>query len=161
MNMELKPDYIVGFVDAEGSFTIGYKKEREQLFGMFSVGQSEERKPILQALKVFFHCGNVSRTQRKGQQVSGGPYKASQDGYAYQVYAIRDLTIRIIPFFDEYPPILKKKEYETWRKAVLMIREGRHLTVKGKQEILSLKEAVHSLDEHPSVEPRAAKQTRF
>ena len=115
MPLQLTPDYVVGFTDAEGSFTIAVEPKSTfqtgyQIFLLFSIAQSTDRgKQLLEAIKQFFKCGDVVPSHQKGSQVSNTNYKRSSDHYHYQVYGIRDIMVKIIPFFDNHHLILNKR----------------------------------------------------
>ena len=68
MHMEkITPDYIVGLVDGEGSFTVYVKnpdsdkivKRRTKVEPRFFLKLIERDKEILDELKKYFGCGNV------------------------------------------------------------------------------------------------------
>ena len=57
-------NYIVGFVDGEGCFSISIKKHDDTKFGwvidpVFHVTQSKQRSIILEIVKRTFRCGRI------------------------------------------------------------------------------------------------------
>lgn len=101
-NVMLKPDYVVGLVDGEGSFTVYIRnpdlkknvKRRVKAEPRFYIKLIEKDKNILHKLKNFFGCGNVyfQRDKRKNHQ----------NCYRYEVTNREDLEKIIIPFFKKH-----------------------------------------------------------
>ena len=89
-----------------------------QVLPEFTVVQHERDVQILHALKDFFGCGVVRRNHG--------------DRMAYRVRGKKDLLKRIIPFFDKHPLKSKKRvDFEKFRRVVLMMEAGDHLTREG------------------------------
>jgi hypothetical protein len=60
------------------------------------------------------------------------------------VKARRDLLDRIIPFFDEHPLITaKQQDYEVFRRAMVLIAQGRHLEADGLALVAALTERMN------------------
>lgn len=141
----LNPDYIVGLVDGEGSFTVyvrdpGLPNEtsrRVKVEPKFYVKLVEKDKEILDRLKAFFGCGSVyfQKDTRSNHQ----------NCYRYEVYNRNDLMEKIIPFFKEnrlrFPS--KRKDFEIFCEMVDIISKGGHLTDQGMRELYRLKQLMH------------------
>src|SRR3989338_11588739 len=99
----LNPDYIVGLVDGEGSFTIYIRdpelprslKRRVTVEPKFYIKLIERDKEILEKLKLFFKCGSIY------SQKDNRPNH--QHCYRYEVYNRENLLNIIIPFFKKHP----------------------------------------------------------
>ncbi len=123
--------YIAGFVDGEGSFNVCITKTSERRFGwkiepIFNISQKD--KALLALIKRWLKCGTL---------------REKRDGVVYyEVRNIRALIERVIPFFDRFNFLSsnKKKNYSIFRRIVKKIDKGEHLTKKGIQEILKLRE---------------------
>jgi len=95
----LNPNYIIGLVDGEGSFTVYIRnpkdnksvKRRVKAEPRFYLKLVEKDKKILYELKKFFSCGNVYFQKDKR--------KNHQDCYRYEVANRKDIRNVIIPFF--------------------------------------------------------------
>lgn len=123
--MDLQAQWIVGFVDFGGSFNFSVNRKNETQFE-FTVVQHERDVQVLYALKKFFGCG-VVRTNHG-------------DRMAYRVRGIEHLTKHIIPFFEKHQLKTKKGiEFRKFRKILLKINSGDHLTPEGIEEIRDLK----------------------
>jgi hypothetical protein len=142
---ELNPEYIVGLVDGEGSFTVYVKdidasqkvQRRVAVEPRFYIKLIEEDRDILYSLKQFFDCGSVyfqkdTRLQHK-------------NCYRYEVYNRDDLIRKIIPFFQKYPLRLssKRDDFETFCVLMQMIQKKEHLTQQGLRKMFAIKQAMH------------------
>ncbi len=125
--MKLAAEWVTGFVDGEGCFHVGINVHPDmtsghQVLPEFTVVQHERDAQLLHAIKSFFGCGVV--------RVNHG------DRMAYRVRSQEHLRARIIPFFDRHPLQSKKRaDYEKFRRVVLMMETGDHLTARGVEEI--------------------------
>ncbi len=125
--MRLDAGWIVGFVDGEGSFHVGISPHEGTSPGYrvlpeFTVVQHERDVQVLYALKRHFGCGVV--------RVNHG------DRMAYRVRSRKDLLERIVPFFIEHPLKTQKNvDFRKFRRILLMMEEGVHLTAEGVEKI--------------------------
>ena len=125
--MKLDAQWITGFVDGEGCFYIGINKHQESTAGYqvlpeFTVVQHERDVQILHALKEYFGCGVVRSNH--------------VDRMAYRVRSIKHLLEHIVPFFVKHSLKSKKRaDFQKFRRVVLMMEAGDHLTPKGIEEI--------------------------
>lgn len=141
----LSPEYIVGLVDGEGSFTVHIRniksdfnvKRRARAEPRFYVKLVEKDKKILYDLKKYFGCGNVYFQQDKRPN--------HQNCYRYEVAGRDDLRKTIIPFFLNHPLLFpsKQKDFTIFCKLMDMINAGDHLTEKGLRTMSNLKEKMH------------------
>ena len=129
--MRLEAQWIVGFVDGEGCFHISINKNDTMTLGFqvlpeFTVVQHEQDVKVLHALKAFFKCG-VVRVNRKDN---------TSTRMAYRVRSVRHLLDIISPFFLEHQLKTQKHvEFKKFRKVLLMMDKGKHLTREGFEEI--------------------------
>ena len=71
-------------------------------------------------------------------------YKKGENSFSYVVSSIQQITEVIIPHFDMYPLIPKKKaDYELFRRVVYLFNKKRHLTYEGITEIIKIKGAMN------------------
>jgi hypothetical protein len=136
--MELDAQWIIGFVDGEGCFHIGINKNSEMTIGFqvlpeFTVVQHKRDVQILYALKSYFGCGVVRKNHG--------------DRMAYRVRSIKHLSECIIPFFIKHPLKTKKRlDFQKFRRVLLMIQAGDHLTIEGIEEIRRIKSQMNRGD---------------
>ena len=124
MNLDAK--WITGFVDGEGCFHVAINKHDDMTSGYqvlpeFTVVQHKRDVQVLHALKRYFGCG-VVRTNHG-------------DRMAYRVRSQKDLMECIIPFFEKHPLKTKKRtDFQKFRRVLLMMKAGDHLTKDGVRE---------------------------
>ncbi len=141
----LNPDYIVGLVDGEGSFTVYVRnidslkkiKRRVSVEPKFYVKLIEKDKEILCSLQKFFSCGSVyfQKDSRPNHQHC----------YRYEVYKRDDLLNIIIPFFlkNKLRFASKKKDFEIFCLMMEMIKNGEHLEDEGLRKLFAIKQTMH------------------
>ena len=141
----LNPDYIVGLVDGEGSFTVYVRnidslhnvKRRVVVEPKFYLKLIEKDKAILYRLQQFFGCGSVyfQKDTRPNHQ----------NCYRYEVYKRDDLMNTIIPFFKKYSLKLasKQHDFEIFCDMMEMISVKEHLTDSGLRSLFKLKQLMH------------------
>jgi hypothetical protein len=125
--MKLESEWVTGFVDGEGCFHVGIAKHPDMASGYqvlpeFTVVQHERDVQLLHALKAFFGCGVVRRNHG--------------DRMAYRVRGLEQLGGVIVPFFLKHPLRSQKRlDFEKFRRVVLMMERGEHLTAEGVEAI--------------------------
>ena len=130
MEMNLDPQWIVGFVDGEGCFFVGINshrslKMRAQVLPEFTVVQHKSDIQLLYGLKRYFDCGVVRKNHG--------------DRMAYRVRGHSHLLDRILPFFEKHKLKSKKRiEFERFRTIVLMMARGDHLIAEGLEKIRTI-----------------------
>jgi len=142
---KLHPDFVSGFIDAEGSFTTTvYYKNRWCVNSVFKISLHKKDVELLKSIQTFFGVGRVT-------------VGVSAD---YRVEKIGDLVNVIIPHLDKYPLISKKKaDYVLFKRIVFMMKDKLHLTKEGVQEIINIKASMNKgiseelLAEFPATSP--------
>ncbi|MEK7562521.1 MAG: LAGLIDADG family homing endonuclease [Patescibacteria group bacterium] len=141
----LNPDYIVGLVDGEGSFTAYIKnpqsnkkvERRTKAEPRFYIKLIEKDKNILYELSKYFGCGNVyfQRDARPNHQ----------NCYRYEVTKRDDLEKIIIPFFQHNKLNLKskQKDFKIFCEIMKRIKKKEHLTSSGLSKLYLLKQKMH------------------
>ena len=125
--MNLEAQWIVGFVDGEGCFHVGINPHSDMKVGYqvlpeFTVIQHERDVQVLHALKAYFGCGVVRRNHG--------------DRMAFRVRGQEHLREAIIPFFEKHSFKTKKRvDFAKFRRILLMMERGDHLTEEGVEEI--------------------------
>ena len=128
--MKLEAQWITGFVDGEGCFHVGINPHHEmtarfQVLPEFTVVQHKRDVQVLHALKDYFGCG-VVRTNHG-------------DRMAYRVRSKSHLLEHIIPFFVKHPLKTRKNvDFKKFRRILLMMEAGVHLTADGVEEIRAI-----------------------
>lgn len=126
----LNPDYITGFVDGEGCFTISIFKDSRRSTGwqvkpIFSISLHKKDINLLEAIQRTFNTGKI--------------YKHGVDSIQYRVSSLNGLQI-IIEHFDKYPLITQKQaDYFLFKQAVNLISNKEHLSTTGLLKLVSIK----------------------
>ena len=128
--MKLEAEWVTGFVDGEGCFHVGIAKHPDMASGYqvlpeFTVVQHERDAQLLHALKAHFGCGVVRRNH--GERM------------AYRVRGLEHLSMRIVPFFLKHPLKSRKRvDFEKFRRVILLMERGEHLTADGVEQIRAI-----------------------
>ena len=141
----LNPEYVVGLVDGEGSFTIYVRNpdvektvaRRVVVEPKFYIKLIERDKDILYALQDFFGCGSVyfQKDTRPNHQHC----------YRYEVFRWEDLQTIIIPFFTEHKLrfVSKRNDFEIFCSMMALLIQGAHKTDTGLRKLFKLKQRMH------------------
>ena len=139
---KINPNYIVGLVDGEGSFTVYVnlnknKSRRVRVEPKFYIKLIEEDKDILSELQKFFGVGSVYF--QKDTRLN------HKNCYRYEVYNRDDLNKVIIPFFTKYHLKFssKKEDFKIFCKLMKMINKEEHLKSIGLKKMFLLKQQMH------------------
>ncbi len=140
---KLDPQYVAGFIDGEGSFSISIGKHKTLRRGFevrpeFEIELRKDDQEILERILVTIGIGRI--------------YDCSYERYGwyphakYKITSIWDLKKHLFPFLDRYPLQAKKrKSYLLFREIVLMVCAKEHLSDEGFNKIVSLRDNLRSL----------------
>ena len=136
MNSKLNPYYLTGLVDGEGCFCVSFNKHKNnrllEVRLLFEIELREDDKEILERVKETLDCGNI-------YYLNYERYKKWRPHYKYKVSNIKDISTKIIPFFQKYPLQAKKKHsFEKFCMVAKLILAKRHLTNDGVEQIRDL-----------------------
>ena len=132
---ELNPWYIIGFVEGEGTFHIAFYKDPRMKTGIkvipeFHVNQSYLRIITLEKIRNFFNCGYIKDNHKS---------KITDTTKVYVVRDRKDLLLKIIPFFDQYPLISEKQNsFRTFKQIITLMNKGMHRNQFGVNKIIRL-----------------------
>ena len=125
--------WIVGFVDGEGSFSISVVRNAVCRLGWqvqheFSVTQGAPSRAALEIVKSEFECGAIIENQRHDNH--------RHPLLRFSVKRRADLVGIVVPFFEEHPLVTSKAgDFERFRDVLQMMEAGRHLTESGLRDI--------------------------
>lgn len=129
-------NWIVGFTDGEGCFTISIinnptTKFGKQIFPEFVITQGEKSLRALQEIKNFFGCGRIFINKRYDNH--------HENLYRYCVRSIKEINEKIIPFFDQFPlHTHKENDFKIFKKVINLMSKKEHLKKVGWNKILKL-----------------------
>jgi len=121
--------WIVGFVDGEGCFSISVVRNSGCRLGWqvqheFSVTQAATSRPALELLVQEFTCGRLIENQRHDNH--------RVPLLRFSVKRRADLMVRVVPFFEEHPlRTAKRFDFERFASILRVMQEGAHLTEEG------------------------------
>src|SRR5271170_4644750 len=125
-DLKLKPWYITGLTDGEGSFQITIQDMKGKgLTGFkpfleFKITQKKYSLELLLKVKEFFKCGRISVDNSKTETLK------------YVVTDINDIISKIIPHFDKYNlKTSKYLNYVDFKEGALLLSNKEHYTLLG------------------------------
>jgi len=139
---KLSPDYIIGFIDGEGSFSVSVSKHktlkrRLEIRPEFEMELRADDREILERIRYTLGCGRI--------------YHLGYERYGWYPHAkmkisnIKDLTEVLLPFIDRHPLQAKKRfVYKLFREIVLMVKAKKHLTENGFRSILKKRDHIRT-----------------
>ena len=124
-------EYITGYIDGEGCFTVIFNKRSKARIGWelrpsFSVSQNEDRRQVLDLIQKYFGCGYVRRDY-------------SDKTVKFEIRDHKDLIQKVIPHFEKFPLFSKKQnDFELFKEICLLIDQKKHLEKEGFSQIVHL-----------------------
>ena len=143
----IKRGWVIGFVDGEGCFSIGFIRQPDrsnrrgyktgyQVAHEFAVTQGAKSISCLHELHEFFGVGQVIVNNRHDNH--------KEHLYRYVVRKRKDLLEVVIPFFRQNPMhSSKQKDFEKFARCVELIESGHHLTRLGLIEIAEIAQTMN------------------
>lgn len=124
-------EYISGFVDGEGCFSVSFTKRPRFRVGWetkpsFSVSQNRDRAQQLFIMQKHFECGFM----RDG---------IIDNTIKYEVRRLDDLLEKVLPHFEQYPLLsAKQRDVESLRTVCLIMKNNEHIKPGGMRRILPI-----------------------
>src|SRR3989338_7542688 len=140
---KLHPQYVAGFIDGEGSFSVSIGKHKTLRRGFevrpeFEMELRKDDQEILERILVTIGIGKI--------------YDCSYERYGwyphakYKITSIWDLKEYLFPFLDTHPlQAKKKKSYLLFKQIVLMVCAKKHLFDDGFNKIVKLRDKLRAL----------------
>ena len=140
---KLNPNYVVGFIDGEGSFSVSVGKHKTLKRGLevrceFEIELRADDREILERILITIGVGRI--------------YDCSYERYGwyphakYKITSVKDMRDYLFPFLDRYPLQAKKAEvYKLFRGIVIAVLKKSHLTDKGFEDIVSIRNKMRTL----------------
>ena len=128
------PNWLSGFVSAEGSFMVSIRKSSNSKLGshvqlIFSLAQHSRDEHLIKSLMNYLECGTFSQ------------YK---EGVYFKVTKFSDICNKIVPFFDKFPiQGVKYKDYLDFIKIKNLVESKAHLTETGLNIIIEIKSGMN------------------
>jgi hypothetical protein len=129
------PQWLAGFASAEGCFFVGIHKSSTIKIKVnvqleFNLTQHSRDDLLIKSFIEYLNCGKAY----KNNNVSN-----------YRISKFSDLSQKIIPFFKKYPLVgIKSKDFEDFCIVVEMMKEKKHLTSEGLEQIRKVKAGMNT-----------------
>jgi hypothetical protein len=139
VNQQERPgveQWVVGFVDGEGCFSISVVRNQACRFGWqvqheFAVTQAAPSKPALELLVEVFGCGRIVEQHR--------PLDHRQTLLRFSVKRRKELVGRVVPFFEANPlRTAKRADFERFVQVLRMMEGRAHRTEDGLRTIAAI-----------------------
>lgn len=132
-NNNLNPNWVTGFIDAEGCFHLSIYRNnlgKWRVTPSFELGLHVKDLDLLLQIKSFFdNTGKITF------------YKNSVN---YQIRDISSIMGVIVPHFDNYPLITQKhSDYILFKEAAKLYQDNEHLNKEGLNKILNFKASLN------------------
>jgi LAGLIDADG DNA endonuclease family protein len=124
--------FLAGFVEGEGSVTVGIKKHPTQRLGYyfqpeFFIYQHRVRRDLLEMAQEFFGTGRIK------------PKPGNPDVLVFSIISRASITARVLPFLRDYMRYsARRADYEKFALVVDLMNEGRHREPEGLAAIAKL-----------------------
>lgn len=129
-------NWLAGFVDGEGTFIAQIYSNTLSL--RFSIKLRADDKEILNTIQQTLQCGKLNFVKRGENRPNDMP------AYDFSISSRKDLYNVILPLFDKYPLRAKKKrDYEIWRKIVILMNSQPR--IQHRNLVLVLKDKLEPL----------------
>jgi len=135
----IKVGWIIGFVDGEGCFSVGFIKQANkieknrlrrgykigyQVTCEFAVTQGKKSLGSLKELRNFFRVGRIYINRRKDNH--------KEPLYRFVVRNRKELTEVIVPFFQKFTlKTSKRKDFTKFVECLEMVKNNEHLQING------------------------------
>ena len=119
----MNPWFFTGFTDGEGCFFVTISKDSKRNTGWkvqpsFSIELSKKDLILLHRIQSFFSVGTIRIHKRDGHGI-------------YSVDGLHNLINVIIPHYDEYPLLTKKRaDYLLFKQVIAIMKNKEHLTIR-------------------------------
>jgi len=138
----LDPLFVTGLIEAEGSFSITKHKDNRAKHKMniglcFRITMLSDETELLNMVKDFFCCGNLSIEDKRG-------------AITFVVRDINSINNIVIPHFINYPLRgTKHLDFLSFKETTDILNSKKHLTKEGINEIINISNIMNSYREFP------------
>jgi len=132
----LKPFFITGLTDAEGTFVTIVRKNINSRHGwrvdvVFQIGMHIRDLELLKLVQTYF--GGI-----------GSIVKPTQDMCTFRVSSPEQIFQKILPHFDQFPLITQKRaDYLLFKEVVIMMLRKEHRELDGIQRIVNIRASLN------------------
>ena len=136
-NVILDPNWISGFVNAEGNFDVRIPSTNSKLGYRvqlrFRISQHSRDIRLMEKIVEYFQAGKIYK------------YSGGKSAVSLSIVDFSDITNKIVPFFNPNPIIgVKLYDYLDWCKIHSLMVNRSHLTVEGINSIREIKSGMNT-----------------
>ena len=138
-NKKIKnPHWLAGFTAGEGCFFIEVSKSNTHIIGfqvklLFVLTQHSRDEQLLKSFIIYLECGRLEKV------------KSRPDIVEFIVTKLDDISQKIIPFFQKHKiQGVKYKDFDDWCKVAEMMKDKKHLTKEGLEQIRKIKSRMNT-----------------
>jgi hypothetical protein len=160
--MRLPPEYVAGFTDGEGCFTIVISKHKQKRLGLdarlhFEIELRDDDEELLRSIQETLGCGRI--------------YNLTYEKYGWnphvelKVSSIREIREDLIPFFQKHPLRGRKRHsFELFVQAAELFSRKEHLTKEGIEKLKTIRRRMNRYSKkrsrfrHGAGKPRAGRR---
>jgi hypothetical protein len=160
VEITLHPNWITGFIDAEGSFYVKVSKSKFTKVGWviqpyFAICLHSKDLPLLQKIQYFFGTGKIDNKKNNSSLYSvGSKEDLINKIIPRQSHPIKKIYIYIYIFsqssndarghFEKYPLISQKRaNFLLFKDILALMSKGEHLTKEGLNKIMSIRDSLN------------------
>lgn len=111
--------WLSGFADGEACFFLGGLAQPSNPLASFAINLRNDDAPILKTIQSFFGCGYLNNCIPTNRGL-----KKSKPGAVFKIGNTFDLLRVVIPHFDQYPLLAKKRrDFAIWKDGVNLLAQ--------------------------------------
>ena len=131
----LTPGWLAGFTSAEGSFMVR----------VLNSSQHKLNKKVQLEFNLTQHARDENLMRRIADYFSTGAVSLNRNAFVFRVVNFSELTEIILPLFINHPiQGIKYFDYLDFLKAAELIKNKKHLTLEGLEQIQKIKDGMNS-----------------
>lgn len=136
INNKLNPNWITGFVDGEGCFMVNIIESKNSKIKWY----------ILPGFEIKLHVRDTDllREIKSYFKEVGSIWSYKDNGVIFRVNKLDHITSVIVPHFDKYPLITKKRgDFLLFKSIIELMNKSEHLNKNGVKKIVKLKASLN------------------
>ena len=155
---KLHPQYVIGFIDGEGSFSVSLCNEktmRNKIYirPEFSIELRADDREILERIQKTLKCGKIFNCNY--ERYGWYPH------VKYKIARLDELNNILIPFLEKWSLQAKKSQmFRPFKKVVQMVIAKEHLTKEGVKKLLKLRDEIRALGKKHRLETARVRENR-
>lgn len=138
--MRISNEYLCGLIDGEGCFLITLLHSRKAKYGIrtrlyMKIHMCYLAESMLLNIINDLRIGNLYRYKnvKKNEKLKSVEYIITSEN---------DIET-LINILDKYPPIIKRREYDAFKRAFYLMKNKKHFTKEGILELISIRDEMN------------------